>query len=47
MKKSYETPNALMMLICSADIMTQSLNFSNDENAEINENDVHSFESFF
>ena len=48
MKKLYNNPEALISVISSSDVITQSdLGYSTQENAEINELDIHSFDSFF
>ena len=48
MKKLYESPDVLLTVFDSADIITESsLRFSNQANAEIDQKDIHSFDLFF
>lgn len=47
MKKLYTTPDILKISVESVDVLTQSLMFSEQENAEIHQNDIHPFGSFF
>lgn len=48
MKKLYKSPDVLLAVLDPADIITGStLNYSNADNAEINQDDVHVFGDFF
>lgn len=47
MKKIYIAPDVREMQVEAADILTQSLLFSEQENDVIDQKDVHPFGSFF
>ena len=46
MKNIYEQPKALFDVIDTADIVTSSLTYSNEENASVHSNDVYNFSQF-
>ncbi len=46
MKNIYEQPKALFDVIDTADIVTASLNYSDEENASMHSSDIYNFSQF-